>query len=425
MLCFRRGILFASCLALCGSLPGAWAGTATPVVFSASAAAPPRVLADEARQGSSIELRHSFGEQPQAPAHPLGGLTAGRGGAWFGATSAGGAHAMGSIYRLDPDGTLSVLHSFAGGADGATPTSRPVVGADGALYGTTSAGGQAGQCGLGTLWRLGSQGDYQVLHAFGRKDGDGAAPRSQPLTASDRHLYGVTPRGGRFGAGVLYRVNPGGEVEILHDFGADGDVARPIGAPVQTRDGALYGTAEAGGSRGRGGIWRWSPEHGELVVGSAVADDAPRPLRHSLVEGDQGRLFGVSERGGDHDGGTLFELTPRGVLRVVHSFGAPGGGQSPSGDLTRGDDGAFYGTTARGGAFGGGTLYRFQPDGSLQELAFFAAGRTDPHQPRGRLMQAGDSRWWGITSLGGSAGLGSIFSVTPPRPSGLPGSVLP
>lgn len=418
----RIRIVLPVCLAACVPLDGAWAG---PAPFTLSTPGPSPIVAPEARRGQPIELHHSFGVQAQAPAQPLDGMVAGPDGAWFGTTMRGGSHGLGAIYRLDPDGTFSVPHSFAGGVDGAAPTSRPVVGADAALYGTTSAGGQPGALGLGTLWRLGSQGDYQVLHAFGQRDGDGASPLSPPLAASDRRLYGVTPYGGRFGAGVLYRADPAGGVEVLHDFGGAGDVARPLGAPMQSRDGALYGTAEAGGSQGRGGIWRWSPEHGELVMGSAVADDAPRPLRHSLVEGDQGRLFGVSERGGDHDGGTLFELTPRGVVRVVHSFGAPGGGQSPSGDLTRGDDGAFYGTTARGGAFGGGTLYRFQPDGSLQELAFFAAGRTDPHQPQGRLMQAGDSRWWGITSRGGSAGLGSIFSVTPPRPPGLPGSVRP
>src|SRR5687768_8663621 len=100
---------------------------------------------------------------------PVGRLARGTDGALYGTTSAGGAVNGGTVFKLSTDGatwTRTVIHSFGSGFDGAFPSSGVIVGADGNLYGTTTAGGAAGR---GTVFRLSNDGSgwtYALLHEF-------------------------------------------------------------------------------------------------------------------------------------------------------------------------------------------------------------------------------------------------------------------
>src|ERR1700730_11649156 len=62
--------------------------------------------------------------------------------------------------------TFSVLYTFAGEKDGGTPYTELVFDPSGNLYGTTY---EAGKFGVGTVFRLGSNGELVVLHAFDTK----------------------------------------------------------------------------------------------------------------------------------------------------------------------------------------------------------------------------------------------------------------
>ena len=66
-------------------------------------------------------------------------------GNYYGTTTAGGTHNRGTVFRMTPAGALTTLVSFApgnGAARGNAPDSGLVLGADGALYGVTLAGGE-------------------------------------------------------------------------------------------------------------------------------------------------------------------------------------------------------------------------------------------------------------------------------------------
>ena len=115
--------------------------------------------------------------------------------------------------------------------DGAQPVGALIQGADGAFYGTTRQGGVHG---LGTLFRITPQGHLTVLHSF-----DGSSdPSAPPLQTSDGSLYGTTREGGT-GRGMIYRLSPGGGYRVLRTF--SGTEGEPRGGLTQGRDGYLYG----------------------------------------------------------------------------------------------------------------------------------------------------------------------------------------
>ena len=82
---------------------------------------------------------------------------------FYGTTAGGGTHSSGTVFRMAPDGTLTILHSFAGGSDGARPVTGLIQGRNGQLYGTSFAGGTAG---LGTVFTMTLDGTLTVLHSF-------------------------------------------------------------------------------------------------------------------------------------------------------------------------------------------------------------------------------------------------------------------
>src|SRR3569832_268625 len=110
------------------------------------------------------------------------------------------------------DATYQTLHSFSGVGDGANPKSGLVMDAAGNLYGTTPQGGASD---MGTLFKVAPDGTFTLLHAFqgGR---DGAKPTASALTV-DAHgtIYGLTEQGGIANGGTAYRFR-GGKLSVLH-----------------------------------------------------------------------------------------------------------------------------------------------------------------------------------------------------------------
>jgi uncharacterized repeat protein (TIGR03803 family) len=145
-------------------------------------------------------------------------------------------------------------------------------------------------------------------------------------------------------------------------------------------------------------------------------------------------LYGTTGYGGTNPGlygnggGTVFKITPSGKLTTLYNFCAQGGcvdGEAPIAGLVQVADGAFYGTTSSGGAYGYGTVFRITPSGALTTLYSFCAqsGCTDGEDPMAGLVQATNGDLYGTTWLGGAgganctqtpgAGCGTIFKITP------------
>jgi uncharacterized repeat protein (TIGR03803 family) len=187
-------------------------------------------------------------------AAPYAGLVEGSDGNFYGTTTAGGASmdcsgGCGTVFRITPDGGLTTLHSFSG-SDGVSPYAALARGCDGNFYGTTVAGGASTNCsgGCGTLFRISPEGELTVLYSF---DGtNGVAPYAGLLQGSDGNFYGTTMAGGTstncsWGCGTAFRISPAGELASASFGGSDG--ANPCGTLVQGIDGTFYATAMTGG----------------------------------------------------------------------------------------------------------------------------------------------------------------------------------
>jgi uncharacterized repeat protein (TIGR03803 family) len=353
-----------------------------------------------------------------------------------------------------PAQTLTTLHAFTGAPDGVAPDAGVIQGTDGNYYGTTVAGGIFQGCtmppdeGCGTVFKMTPSGTVTVLHNFCAVDGsrcpDGFFPRGPLMQATDGNFYGITENGGVHRAGTLFEITPSGALTTIYAFcsqsqcadgGYDGFEGPGL---VQGPDGNFYGTAPEGGANlDFGTVYKITPS-GTLTVlysfcsGGYGCPDGYTP-DSGLTLGSDGNFYGTTTNGGNlppANGGTVFKITPNGAFTTLYKFCSQGGqactdGESPNAPLARGTDGTFYGTTLDGGAHGGGTIFKITPTGALTTLYSFCAqsGCADGYSPFGSLFQASDGNFYGTATFGGietgfpvcshENGCGTLFEITP------------
>src|SRR6185295_418570 len=161
----------------------------------------------------------------------------------------GGFTGYGTVFRIDPLGALTTLHTFIN-TDGAYPYGGLVAASDGFFYGTTAYGGFGGS---GTVFRIDLSGALTWVHSF--TGADGANPYSSLLQRSDGFFYGTTSGGGASSHGTLYRIDATGILRTEHAFSWAGG-ATPYAGVTEGRDGFLYGTTQEGGSHNVGTLFR-------------------------------------------------------------------------------------------------------------------------------------------------------------------------
>jgi len=292
-------------------------------------------------------------------AYPADGLVQGSDGNFYGTTygSGSGPSAYGSVFRISPGGSLTNLWSFTGGTDGANPYAAPVQGRDGNFYGTTSGSG-SGPSGNGTVFRITPSGSLSNLHSF--VGTDGANPSSRLVLGSDGNFYGTTYAGGNAYGGTIYRISPGGSLTTLWSFTNGLDGANSYATLVQGDDGSFYGTTTGGGANGNGTVFRISPTGNLTNLWEFTGCGDGGNSSAGLVLGSDGNFYGTTSGLGSGPSayGSVFRISPSGVLSTLHSFGV-GDGVSPYAPLVQGSDGSFYGTTYAGGTNGYGTVFRF------------------------------------------------------------------
>jgi uncharacterized repeat protein (TIGR03803 family) len=265
-------------------------------------------------------------------ATPYAGLTAGSGGALYGTTFYGGSNDHGTVFEFVPaTGKLTTLHAFgAPHRDGALPMGPVALDASGNIYGTTEYGGH--YCGTssacGTVFKLTrSHSGYRArtLYEFrGRKDGE--FPTGSLVIGGDGAVYGTTQAGGKYpGCGTIFALTPHGATyafSVIYSFtcgGADG--AFPAAGLVAGANGTLYGTAEGGGNSGcnEGGcgtvyaLTQTSSGHTLNALWSFQSSGDGNGPDSTLLVDASGTLYGTTTSGGvpsgSHDG-TVFKVTP-------------------------------------------------------------------------------------------------------------------
>ena len=134
---------------------------------------------------------YSFGATDSDGEYPYASLIEIQG-TLYGTASGGGMYGGGVAFSVSAAGTSeNKLHDFGNGNDGATPYAS-LTNVNGALYGTTSAGGTSTGC--GTVFSMGTSGEEQVLYAFqgSRPDGDGCNPLGSGVIDVNGLLFGTT-----------------------------------------------------------------------------------------------------------------------------------------------------------------------------------------------------------------------------------------
>jgi uncharacterized repeat protein (TIGR03803 family) len=195
---------------------------------------------------------------------------------------------------------------------------------------------------------------------------------------------------------------------------------------VQGADGMLYGTASVGGDQGRGTVFRVGPDGSAFQVlyqFSATTADATTGLLENadgaiplagLTDGGDGFFYGVTSAGGSEGRGVIFRIAPDGsAFQVLHQFDGPNGSR-PTVELIRGSDGRLYGTTEGGGVTASnatstlGTIFSIDPAGPTFTRLYSFDGAVGS-APRSSLVQLGDADFLGTVGSNGRCGYGSLY----------------
>jgi uncharacterized repeat protein (TIGR03803 family) len=381
-------------------------------------------------------LVHFNGNNGAFPDMPL---TQGVDGKFYGTTLYGGHicpgnSGCGTIFKISAKGTLTQLHRFVG-TDGSFPMAGLVQATDGNFYGTTLHGGATGN---GTVFTITPQGTLTTLHSFCPQPPmciDGGVPATGLVQAINGSLYGTTTYGAN-SPGTVFKITLGGVLTTLHTFDVTNG-AYPEGTLIQASDGNLYGTTyEGGGYRtcgltlGCGTVFRITPGGVQTLYSFCAQTncaDGAGP-QAGLVQATDGNFYGTTFYGGANDTcdfgcGTIFRITPGGVLTTLYSFCTQtncADGAEPQAALVQATDGNFYGTTEQGGTMNSGTLFQITAEGMLTTLYSFCSQPrcTDGAGPDGGLVQATDGSFYGTTASPGtvfalSVGLGPFVKTLP------------
>ena len=344
-----------------------------------------------------------------------GSLIWGSDGLLYGATRSGGPGNSGIIFKVDLSGNLSMVYN--GYSSAAAPALGLLLANDGNFYGTTSLDGIfAG----GTLYRITPDGTYTVLYEFSYYDG--IVPNGGLIQGADGYLYGTTNGGGSGGPTSIFKMSLAGDFTVLHTFDGN-EPQNPTGGLVQTPDGNFYGTGFLGGQSGYGGIFKIAPDGTFTTVYAFTRDDGNGDNPDAaLVLGADGSLYGTT--GGNYTAsypGTIFKITPDGTLTTLYTFKGTDGSDPRHSALIQASDGNFYGTTNAGGAHGDGTIFSITPQGVFTKLYDFSG--SDGRTPFGGLVQGPDGAFYGTTSAGGAKFRGTVFRFTVPGVGSAGGTV--
>ena len=324
-----------------------------------------------------------------------------------------------------PAQTFSSLLSF-NDTDGAQPFYTQLIQAtDGNFYGTTFLDGVNGG---GTVFRITPAGKLSTLYSFCEQNecADGANPYAGVIQGTDGNFYGTTQEGGvsiyNSSPGIIFKISPNGVVKTIYNFcskPACTDGFSPYGGLIQGTDGNFYGTTYSGGKGLNGTVFKVTPAgvlttlHSFCFAPGCI--DGANPSGN-LIQASNGNFYGTTFSGSES--GTIFEITPTGTLTTIYTFCATGvcsDGAMPQAGLVQTSNGNFYGTTSGGGAHSEGTVFQVTAAGAFKTLYSFCAksGCPDGSTPVAGLIQATDGNFYGAASQGGAHKDGTIFKITP------------
>lgn len=329
----------------------------------------------------------------------------------------GGTNNKGVIFKIKTDGTgYSKLLDFAG-TNGSYPYGELI--SDGTfLYGMAGGGTST----KGVIFKIKPDGTgYSKLLDF-----TGAANGSYPdgsLIFDGTYLYGMTEQGGTgtcsgmYGCGVIFKIKPDGTgYSKLLDFTGAANGRQPYGSLIS--DGTyLYGMTNKGGINDSGTVFKIMPDgtgYSKLLDFTGAANGS-FPYNSLIYDGTD--LYGMTYKGGVNNYGVVFKIKPDGTgySKLLDFAGITNGG-NPMGSFFF--DGTFlYGTTLVGGTDSLGTIFKIKADGSDYNKLLDFSGVVNGSYPSGSLISDG-TFLYGMTNNGGMNtacgiyGCGTVFKLS-------------
>ena len=368
---------------------------------------------------------------------PYGSLTSDGSGNLYGTTTGGGGgsceEGCGVVFGIAPGRKEQVLYTFTGGTDGREPEGGLIADSADNIYGTTDFGGDlscqaGGGEGCGTVFKLAPDGTESVLYAF-QGGSDGWEPFGNLVADPSGNLYGVTAHGGSFngsdceedGCGTVFEVEPDGTKITLHAFQSGNDGDGPFGGVILDSAGNLYGTTGGGGEAGYGTVFKIAPDGTETILYAFQGGaDGAGPV--GVTIDGAGNLFGATVEGGDctlqfyeDDCGTVYKLAADGTKTLLHDFQGGTDGLGPWAPVILDGKGNLYGTTWLGGSAyckqgGCGTVFEVTAKGHEKVLYAFS-GSHGRYPFTASLLLGAHGDLFGTTTQGGKDNHGVVFKL--------------
>ena len=289
-----------------------------------------------------------------------GDLIADAAGIYYGTTSGGGgslncSQGCGTVYKVE-NGVESVIYAFTGGSDGQYPAGGLVLDSDGNLYGSASGG----PLGFGIVFKIAPDGTKTIIYSFAGAPNDGNGPNGDLVFDAEGNLYGTTVSGGDGncdgGCGTVFKITSDGQESILYAFqgggvGTNDDGAYPAAGLTPDGQGNFYGSTNGGGRLspcpgGCGTIFQITPDGEKTLVYNFEGGQKGGHPSDRLLLGSDGYLYVVCPRGGDSfkPFGCIVKVGLDGSARLIYSFKHHEDGLAPSDGLIADSQGNLYGT---------------------------------------------------------------------------------
>lgn len=346
--------------------------------------------------------------------YPIPGVIQDGSGNFYGTTANGGSNGYGIVFEVSAVGSETVLHAFAGGADGEYPYGPLLRDSKGNLYGTTNSGGMNG---YGIVFEIDAAGKEHILYAFAGGTSDGCNPYQGLVMDSKRNLYGTTYGCGASNDGTVFELAPGGKESVLHGFaGGSKDGADPsfYGRLLMDKAGDLYGVTQEGGSAGDGVLYRLDANRKLVALHDFAGGSSDGCYASGSVAMDRdGNLYGTTYSCGADDYGTVWKTNKKSKETILHNFA---GGSSDAcntvAGVVLGSHGNVYGNSSLCGASGDGTAWQLSKKGTLTLLHSFS-NSPDGSVAYGELLRTAGGELFGSTLEGGTGGFGTVWSYVP------------
>ena len=342
-------------------------------------------------------------------AHPFGSLMQASNGLLYGVTAFGGINNLGVLFEYNITTNTFTKKVNIDGSQGESPVAELVQATNGKLYGVTVSGG-ANNDGALFEYDINTNNCIKKLDFDGNSNGD--SPYSSLFLANNGLLYGTTIYGGDSDNGVLYEYNPSTNSILVKVNFSELRANTPGSSVIQANDGYLYGVT-LGDQINSGGaiLYAYNLSSEKCIVRNSFdAGSFGGQPNGSLMQASNGMLYGMAFEGGENTMGIFFGYNPstQTIIKIL-DFSGYCDGDHPMGSLMEADNGKLYGMTLAGGTNNNGVLYEYDPSNNVFIKKMDFEDVSKGNYPTSSLIQASNGKLYGLTYLGGTNGNGVLF----------------